>query len=87
VEPFTLIIWLMMGQRFEETRILNLGHEECFERADTIRTSRCRAYQQREVGAVDAKVECHRPPSYRDRIIRELTPCTSCGLLLGRRRI
>jgi hypothetical protein len=86
MEPFTLIVWLWMGQRFEETRILNPGHEECFERADTIRTSRYRAYQQREVGEVDARVECAAPGS-RDRVIREVPRCASCGFLPGRRRV
>jgi hypothetical protein len=28
---FTLIVWIMMGMRFEETRIENLGRAECLE--------------------------------------------------------
>ena len=29
MEPFTLVLWLMMGQRFEETRIESLHRAEC----------------------------------------------------------
>ena len=29
MEPFTLVLWLMMGQRFEETRIENINRAEC----------------------------------------------------------
>jgi hypothetical protein len=29
MEPFTLVLWLMMGQRFEETRIESLNRAEC----------------------------------------------------------
>ena len=29
MEPFTLIIWLWMGARFEQTQVLNLGRSEC----------------------------------------------------------
>ena len=32
MEPFTLIIWLWMGARFEQTQILNMGRGECGER-------------------------------------------------------
>ena len=31
MEPFTLIIWLYVGMRFEETHIPNLGRGECVE--------------------------------------------------------
>ena len=31
MEPFTLIIWLMRGEVFEETRVENLGRGECVE--------------------------------------------------------
>ena len=40
MEPFTLIIWLMMGSRFEEARIENLGRAECRERLWTIEGDR-----------------------------------------------
>jgi hypothetical protein len=29
MEPFTLVLWLMMGQRFEETRIESINRAEC----------------------------------------------------------
>jgi hypothetical protein len=32
MELFTLIVWIMVGVRFEEVQILNLGQEECAER-------------------------------------------------------
>jgi hypothetical protein len=32
MEPFTLSIWLMMGWRFEETRVPGLNRGECIER-------------------------------------------------------
>jgi hypothetical protein len=31
MEPFTLIVWIMMGMRFEETRMEGLGRTECIE--------------------------------------------------------
>ena len=40
METFTLIVWLMMGHRFEENRIPNLGREECVERLDAIERGR-----------------------------------------------
>lgn len=36
METFTLIVWIMMGMRFEETRIENLGWRQCFEPKMTI---------------------------------------------------
>ena len=42
MEPFTLIIWIWMGQRFEETRIPNLGREECVTRQLEIEGDRAR---------------------------------------------
>ena len=35
MELFTLIIWLWMGARFEETQIPNMGRGECVERLMT----------------------------------------------------
>jgi hypothetical protein len=32
MEPFVLTIWLMMGQRYEATRIENMGRGECIDR-------------------------------------------------------
>jgi hypothetical protein len=32
MEPFTLVIWLMVGQRFEEVRMTGLSRAECRER-------------------------------------------------------
>jgi hypothetical protein len=32
METFTLVVWLMMGWRFEETRVPGLDRAECFER-------------------------------------------------------
>jgi hypothetical protein len=29
MEPFTLIIWLWMGQRFEQTEITDLSRKDC----------------------------------------------------------
>ena len=40
MEPFTLIVWIMMGMRFEETRIENLGRGECVEMLSTIQGDR-----------------------------------------------
>jgi len=42
MEPFALILWIWMGQRFEETRILNLGREECVTRQMEIEGDRAR---------------------------------------------
>lgn len=36
MEPFTLVVWLMMGPRFEETRIEGLTRAECAEQVDAI---------------------------------------------------
>ena len=32
METFTLVMWLMMGDRLEETRVPNLSRAECVER-------------------------------------------------------
>jgi hypothetical protein len=36
MEPFTLVVWLMIGQRFEELRIEGLTRAECTKRAGDI---------------------------------------------------
>jgi hypothetical protein len=40
MDPFILIIWLWIGQRFEETRILYATREECIERLLAIEADR-----------------------------------------------
>ena len=40
MEPFTLIIWLWMGARFEQTQVLNLGRSECIDRLLTMQGDR-----------------------------------------------
>lgn len=32
MEIFTLVVWIMMGQRFEQTEIQGLSRHDCFER-------------------------------------------------------
>jgi hypothetical protein len=72
-EPFTLIIWLWMGQRFEETRIENLTREECFE-------------QYLAIGGDQALVwmECTAPATSPPPVLRQ---CGYCGSLPGRKRV
>jgi hypothetical protein len=87
VETFTLIIWLWIGQRFEENRMLNLGREECIERLDVVERGRHTwNFQQR----APAKGQCVGSNGYTWPTRREITHppvCASCGLLPGRRRI
>jgi hypothetical protein len=46
METFTLVAWLWMGQRFEETRIENMSRPECGERAIAILADREKAKPQ-----------------------------------------
>jgi hypothetical protein len=45
MEPFTLILWIWMGSRFERTQ-MNLGRAECVERLMTIEGDRGKAKGQ-----------------------------------------
>ena len=40
MEPFTLIVWLMMGPRLEETQIENMSRGDCIDRLLTIQGDR-----------------------------------------------
>jgi hypothetical protein len=67
VETFTLVVWIMMGQRFEETRVVDLTRAECVERAMVIEADRGKA-----------KVQCMGPNGYVfPREIRSLPPCAT----------
>lgn len=50
LEPFTLIAWLMMGQRYEEVRMERLTREECYDRVIDILANHLRT-RARCVGA------------------------------------
>jgi hypothetical protein len=43
MEPFTLIVWLMLGWRFEEAQVPGLGRGECVERLLVIEGDRGQA--------------------------------------------
>jgi hypothetical protein len=60
MEPFTLSIWLMMGARFEQTQILNMGRSECIDRLLTIQGDRDLAKCQC-IGAEDYILPTDRP--------------------------
>jgi hypothetical protein len=80
METFTLIVWIMMGPRFEETRMLNLGRGECVERLMDIQADRTLARGQ----CLGANGDIA------PREIRQLPPCAhvACGWdLPGRRRV
>ena len=82
METFTLVIWLWMGPRFEEARILNLDRGECFERLLKISDDRGRSNDKaRCIGANGTVL-----PSE----VRQFPPCAhvACGWdLPGRRRV
>jgi hypothetical protein len=40
MEPFTLVVWIWMGPRFEETQMENLNRAECVEQAIAIEADR-----------------------------------------------
>jgi hypothetical protein len=68
MEPFTLIVWITMGWRFQETRMLNLTREDCFTRLVAIEADRGRR----------VKAKCT-APGYREP--RPEIHCAACGLL------
>ena len=84
MEPFTLIIWLVMGQRFEETRIENLGRGECVEQAIAIEADRA----QMRIQCIDGRRrvvfprEITTPP-----VCAHASWCHGGTTLPGRRRI
>jgi hypothetical protein len=76
MEPFTLIV-CMMGGRFEETRVENLGRGECVELKLTIEGDRGRQTKGQCIGAGGYILPGDRP-----------TPiCANCGLLPGRKQV
>lgn len=44
METFTLVVWLYVGQIYEEVRIPNLGGEECVELVIKIHADRSRKF-------------------------------------------
>jgi hypothetical protein len=80
MEPFTLILWIWMGQRFEETRILNLGREECVTRQMEIEGDR-----ERPVHAMCRGYAGYILPGDRSRVV---CAHAACGWPLpGRKRV
>ena len=63
MDPFTLIIWIFMGQRLEETRMLNLGRGECVERKIAIEADRGSRFVRGQcIGAGGYILPMDRPP-------------------------
>jgi hypothetical protein len=86
MDPFILIIWLWMGQRFEETRIENLLRSECVERAVAIEADRW----QKWIACIDARGRIVFPGERLIPELRTFPPCANaaCGWPLpGRRRV
>lgn len=76
MEPFTLVAWLWMGQRYDEVRIEQLSRDECYERVVTIRADR-----------LMTKGICIGSNGYVWPSIPEAQKCAYCGSLPGRKRI
>jgi hypothetical protein len=79
MEPFTLFVWLWMGQRFEQTQIENMGGGDCVERKVAIEADR--AFNKAKGQCIDAGgyvLPMDRPPA---------PPCAHlrCGLSAWRR--
>jgi hypothetical protein len=79
MEPFTLIVWLMMGWRYDDP----MGAEQCLELLFAIQADRSRAFQS---DRTPAKGECVAGKLRLPRTIRELPP-GDWGPLPGRRRV
>jgi hypothetical protein len=84
MEPFTLIVWLMMGWLYEETQMADpMGAEQCLELLFAIQADRSPAFQS---DRTPAKGECVAGKPRLPRTIRELPP-GDWGPLPGRRRV
>jgi hypothetical protein len=77
MEPFALIVWLWMGQRFEETRMEGLGRDECFELLLAIGGDRAH-----KKGRAECTAPSYKPPPHGYE-----QQCSYCGQLPGRRRL
>ena len=63
MEPFTLIIWLYVGIRFEEVRMVDLGRGECVDRKMAIEGDRgSRLIKGQCIGAGGYILPMDRPP-------------------------
>ena len=74
MEPLTLIIWLYVGMRFEEVRMVDLGRGECVDRKMATEGDRgSRLIKGQCIGAGGYILPMDRPPS---------PPCAHvrCGL-------
>ena len=79
METFTLTIWLMMGQRFEETQMHWLQPVQCTVFRDELLRERS-----------PVRAECVPEPEERSRIITNPPVCANSGAgwdLPGRRRV
>jgi hypothetical protein len=85
VDPFILIVWLWIRQRFEETRIENLPRSECVERAVAIEADRW----QKRIQCIDGRGRVVFPGEKSIPELRTFPPCANaaCGILPGRRRV
>jgi len=74
METFTLIVWLWMGQRFEEARVPNLSRQECEIQLFTIDADRREQIAGQCVGASGRVVPDDRLPPAEDWALPDHSP-------------